>query len=108
MKTTCLILAIILALSTACYAATTTIMWDAVPGATGYKAYQSLDNGTTWTYVMQTTTNQAAVTHGDTGVILLRVSAFNNTGEAIRLNAGIMVWPDAPQPPPPPTGLGVH
>jgi hypothetical protein len=86
-----------------------TLKWDAVQGATGYKIYQSVNQGTAWTMVKDTLTaiTSTVITAPDTGLILYRVSAYNAQGEAINTGAGAWyngVW----KLPANPVGVGIH
>ncbi len=74
-----------------CLAASVDLRWEAVPGATGYKVYQSINAGVSWT-VAATLGNVLTATLTnvpDTGEVLFRFSAFNAQTETIRMNAGV-------------------
>ena len=109
MRTLYTILAFFLILTTPVLAADINLRWDPSDGATGYKIYKSLDLGTTWS----TGVDVGNITlYKITGVeentlILFRVSAYNQTGEAIRTEYG--AWYDHRKKPPlNPTGLGIN
>jgi hypothetical protein len=71
-------------------AADITLSWDAVQDATGYKIYASVDMGITWDagFDVGNVTTHVCLTQPDSGLILYRVSAYNDQGEAIRFEAG--------------------
>lgn len=78
-----------LSFSTNASAATVGLKWDAVPGATSYSIYQSVDVGATWTKVLDTQSYPVTISNvPDTGLVLFRISAKNATQEQIRLEAG--------------------
>jgi len=90
------------------FAAEVTLVWDPSEGAIGYKIQKSIDLGATWS----TPIDVGNVTmYKFTGVeentlVLFRVSAYNQIGEAIRTEAG--AWYDHRKKPPiQPLGLGV-
>ena len=62
-------------------AAEITLTWGSAENATGYKIYKSLDNGETWdagTDIGNVTTY--VYDAEETGLILFRISAYNNIG----------------------------
>ena len=81
----------VLALSNFSAAADVELSWDPNPelDIAGYKVYQSLDVGQNWAVVADTNATNISL-HGisDTGLILFRVSAYDNQDESIRHNAG--------------------
>ena len=91
------------------YAADISLKWDASSGATGYKIYKSEDGGTTWNAGVDVGN---VVTYTYTGVvetalILFRVSAYSQAGEAIRLWSG--AWYDHRKlPVQTPSGAGIQ
>jgi len=106
-----LITLIILLFATSAYAADITVDWQLVDGADGYKIYQSTDLWATSTLnktVEDGSISQTVVTVPDTVIILLRASAYNSSGESIRLDAGVFYWGNAPMPPAMPTGVGIE
>lgn len=109
MRTLYNILALILILTAPVFAADINLQWDPSEGATGYKIYKSLDLGVTWltgTDVGNMTTFKILNVEENT-LVLFRVSAYNQTGEAIRTEYG--AWYDHRKKPPlNPTGLGIN
>lgn len=85
-----------------------TLAWDAVPGATGYKLYQSIDGGVTWTAPTDVgnVTTKTLTGVSDTVFILWKVSAYNAVAEAVSHWQG--AWYDGRKKPPVvASGLGV-
>ena len=109
MKKTLLLVIAFMFLSFQAWAADVTIIWDASADATGYKIYQSVDNGVTWdsgtdvgnvtTYIMTDVP--------DTGLVMFRTSAYNDNGESIAYWKGAWYWGDK-KPPEAPTGTGIQ
>lgn len=65
-------------------AADFTLKWDASPGATGYRIYQSVDMGATWTMIQEVgAVTEVALTGQPDTLTLYRAGAFNSMGEAI-------------------------
>ncbi len=83
------------------------IGWDITPAATGYKVYESVDQGATWRQVLDTNSTNATIAMPDHGLVLLRVSAYNRSGETIRMGSGIWFNGDW-LPPKRPKDVGVH
>ena len=79
----------LLAISSAS-AATLPAKWDAVPGATGYRVYMSIDLGKTWVKIDKDITGTTLTISNvpDTGLVLFRVGAFDTNGEAITMECG--------------------
>lgn len=89
-------------------AADFTLEWNAVPDATGYKLYRSVDSGVNWEQIEDVpgATEKALTGQPDTGLVLYRVSAYNANGETIRAWSGAWYNGDW-QPPSDPGGLGI-
>ena len=67
------------------------LSWDANPeqDVVGYKVYQSIDGGTNWTLAVDTDATTVFLPDiPDSGLVLFRVSAYDNQDESIRYNAG--------------------
>lgn len=67
------------------------LKWDPVSGATGYKVYRSIDNGTNCTVVTtEGVTGTTAKLPGqpEDRMILFRVSAYDSNSEAVRYWSG--------------------
>ena len=109
MRSPCAILILFLILTAPVFAADINLKWDPSEGATGYKIYKSLDIGVTWspgTDVGNVTTFRVLNVEENI-IILFRVSAYNQTGEAIRTEYG--AWYDHRKKPPlNPSGLGIN
>jgi len=70
-------------------AADVSLSWDASPGATGYRIYQSVDQGIIWSEIGDVTGTSALATGiADTGLVLFRISAYNTQGESVRTWSG--------------------
>lgn len=105
----CLSVVFVLLLCVNAQAADITLKWDASVGATGYLIYRSVDMGVTWTMVQETgAVTEFALTGQPDALTLYRVGAFNAQGDAIRYDAGAWSWTNAPKPPAPATGIGIH
>ena len=77
--------------------------WDVSPGATGYKIYKSIDNGVTWDSGIDVG-NIIEYTYlnvEETGLVIFRVSAYNDAGESVTYWAG--AWYNHLWLPPAPT-----
>jgi len=108
MKKTLIAIAI-LAMASVVMAADINLAWNASEKATGYKIYQSVDNGATWesgldvgnvlTYIVPFVP--------DSGLVLFRVSAYNTKGETITYWSGAWYNGDW-RPPSPAGGLGIE
>ena len=99
----------VLCLSSLATAADVTLKWDPVTGATGYKVYQSVDNGTTWSAATDVgnVTQRVFTGVSETTMVLFRVGAYNATGDAVRFEAG--AWYDfRKKPPGAPSGAGIQ
>ena len=83
-----LILLLILATHSSAQSWTAVYAWDAQAGATSYKVEKSTDNGTTWTVVASPTSPTFTYTGNEQGLVLIRVSACNANGCAVRSNDG--------------------
>ena len=99
----------LLFIPTICHATDVTLKWDAATGATGYKLYQSTDNGATWDAGVDVgnVTSYVYPNVPESGLVLFRVSAYNATDEAVRYEAGAwynFLW----KPPQATSGLGVQ
>ena len=104
-----LIVASVICLPVMTMAADVTLKWDPVTGATGYRVYQSLDNGTTWSASVDVgnVTQRVFTGVSETAMVLFRVSAYNAVGEAVRFEAG--AWYDfRKKPPGSPSGAGIQ
>jgi opacity protein-like surface antigen len=92
MKMFLLTLLCLFCMGTVALAADVKLSWDPVDGATGYKIFQSLDVGQTWTQVADVTNGSTVETtltgEPDSGLILYRASAYNENEEALRTEAG--------------------
>lgn len=90
------------------HAADITLSWDPSDGATGYKIYMSTDNGQTWGDGLDLENVTEYQCHApDAGLLLFRVSAYNDFGESIRNEAGAWYcgnW----KPPIRPSGIGIQ
>jgi len=105
-KLTCFGVISVLFLITSSWAVDLPVAWDAASGATGYKLYQSLDGGITWSpgADMGNVTSAVLVNVAETGLILYRLSAYNANGETITTWQG--AWYDhTKRPPDAPVGL---
>ena len=101
---------LILTIATPSLAADVILAWDVLPAAIGYKIYyistdlaQTWDTGTDIGDVISYTYTDVP----DTGIIMFRVSAYNNNGEAIRYDAGVWYCGDC-KPSIRPSGIGVQ
>jgi len=76
--------------SSTAFCADVVLKWDAATGATSYKIYMSVNNGTSWTVVATVgnvlTTTVANVPN--TGVVLFRKGSVNSQGEIVYTSAG--------------------
>ena len=72
------------------FGATVPLKWDTALGATGYKIYQSVNAGQTWTLVQDVgnVLSYTILNAPDTGLVLYRLGAYNAQGEVVRTNAG--------------------
>jgi len=90
MKRFMLALAMVILLSTKSYGADITLRWDASQGATGYKLYMRTDLGATWP-VSKDAGNVLTFMWTEvpeTGLVLFRVSAYNDVAESITTDKG--------------------
>ena len=74
-----------------------TVEWDASPGdPAGYRISISNDGGVTWTQEadVAATVLQTTITVPDTGLTLIRASAYNNIGESLNTISGVWFNPD--------------
>lgn len=84
------------------------ISWDVAQGVDGYSLVQSVDNGTTWSTPQDVgSVTTATYTVPDSGLVLIRVGAYNSAGITWRLDAGIFYNGDW-KPLLPPSGVGVQ
>lgn len=91
--------------SAAC-AAEIIINWDAIPNASGYRVYQSVDLGATWQQVAEVATLPVTVSNvPDAGLVLFRAAAFNSADEAVRTETGFFYNGDW-SPLAPPANMG--
>lgn len=90
------------------HAATVTLLWDPVTGATAYRIYRSADQGVTWVQAAEVADPTAQLLgEPDAGLLLYRASAVNSQGEAVRMEFG--AWYNGTWLPiPPPAGLGIQ
>ena len=96
-----------LAISTVVWAGEIEINWKSEGQANGYKVYQTLDNGNSWQEIIDTNSTNATLTMPEHGLVLLRISAYNQSGETIRTSSGI--WYNADwNPPEKPKDIGVE
>ena len=106
MKKVIVIILVILAVSTVSLAGEIKINWNSEGQADGYKVYQTLDSGNTWHEILDTNSTNATLTMPEHGLVLLRISAYNQNGETIRTSSGI--WYNADWiPPEKPKNVGV-
>ena len=98
---------VVLLFAIPCFAADVTVNWDMSDGAAGYKVYQSVDTGQTWNEIADVLVATANVVVPDSGLVLFRVSAYNNQGEVSRCDAGAWYNGDW-TPPAQPTGTGIQ
>ena len=101
-----LTLGLILLYSGQAWAADKVISWDASPDATGYKVY--VYDGTAW----DTGTDVGGVltytvTIPDTGLVLVRIDAYNANGDSVPNWRGVWYWGDL-KPPDPPGSIGIQ
>ena len=90
------------------YAADINLKWNAVPNATGYKVYRSVDQGLTWVEVVDLPETTVLLTaQPETGFVIYRVSAYNVNGEALRSWSGAWYNKDW-MPPSDPSGAGIE
>ncbi len=104
------------------FAADILVTWNASAGATGYKLEYSIDNGGTWSTpldigMVQPIDYVSGTTHfllcsynwiglPDTGLVLVRVTAYNAVGPITRTDAG--AWFNKSWAPPiAPKGVGI-
>jgi hypothetical protein len=89
-------------------AADITVKWDASQGADGYSLSQSIDNGQTWS-TPQDVGNVLTFLYPvpNSGLTLVKVGAYNNTGITWRLDAGVFYNGDW-KPLAPPGGVGIQ
>lgn len=109
MKKLFYVLMFVLMLASFACAATVTHRWDEVAAADGYRLYMSTDMGENWTMVAdEITTNEFTLEGLPEDVLLLfRVSAYNSSGESIRMWSGS--WYDHRlKPLEPPGGNGIQ
>ena len=90
MKRLILTLCFILAMAFSVSADTVNLHWDGVEKATGYKIYMSSDFGVEWNGGIDVgdVASYKCENVPESGLILFRVSAYNNAGEAIRHDFG--------------------
>ena len=98
---------LIIGFAVSCLAADIDLNWDVSDGAVGYKVYQSVDTGQTWDEVGDVVACTTPLVVPDSGLVLFRVSAYNNQGEVIRCDAGAWYNGDW-TPPAQPTGTGIQ
>ena len=103
--------------SSGALAADATLSWESVDNAIGYKLYQSIDYGVTWSEPLNVTDTPVEATYmviekaitnvPESGVVLFKVSAYNENHETVSHWQGAWFnyqW----LPIDPPTGLGVQ
>jgi hypothetical protein len=103
-----LVLAIVLFFAGLALGADATLKWDPSEGATGYKIYQSTDQGATWDAGVDVGNVTEYLYQGipDTGLVMFRASAYNASGESIKYGSGC--WYNGSfAPPEQPSGLGM-
>ena len=100
---------VVLALATVSFAADVSMKWDAVPGATGYKIYMSLDNCVTWPTVKDVgnVTTYVWIGAPDNVMVHFKGSAYKTGTETIVPHFGAW-WDSRLAPLPMPVGLGVR
>ena len=81
---------LILTVATPAISADVVLSWNASAPATGYKLYQSVDQGATWDAGTDVgnVTNHLILNVPDSGLVLFRVGAYNTFGESIRTWSG--------------------
>jgi len=83
------LLTLLILTATAAWGADITLRWDASDGAEGYRIYQSTDTGAMWDAGADVgNVTQYTITVPDSGLVLIRIGAYNAQGEVIRYNAG--------------------
>ena len=79
---------VLLLFCTTASAADITLSWVSSSNTTGYRVYQSIDNGITWGQVADETTLPIVVTVPDTGLVLLYVESYNGIDGTPRRESG--------------------
>lgn len=103
-----LIILLIVLFATSVWAADVTMSWDASEGATGYKIYQTVDNGLTWDAGTDVgnVTQYTVINVPDSGLVLFKVSAYNTQNESIRSWSG--AWYNGDWKLDSPSGAGIE
>ena len=103
-----LVAVLLLGITNFAYAADVTLKWDASANATGYKIYQSTDNGSSWDSGTDVGDVLTYTLSGvpDSGLVLFKVSAYNSQGEAVRSWSG--AWYNGSWKLDDPSGAGIE
>lgn len=109
MKKVFLTILIVLLVAPLVMAADVSLKWDSSDKADGYKIYQSTDNGNTWDSGIDVgnVVEHTLIGVADSGLVLLRVGAYNSNGEAISGWRGAWYNGDW-MPPDSAAGLGIE
>ena len=85
-----LIAGILFLMAGTAFAVDATLNWDASADATGYKIFKSLDLGVTWDAGIDVgnVTTYLYTNIEETGLVIFRVSAYNDFGETINFWSG--------------------
>ncbi len=97
-----LILSLILLLQIVARAQTISLTWDASPGATSYRVYQSLDGAPYTVAMLAAITNRVTIPLSTNATTRFYVDALNAGGESGPSN----IYTNTPGPPPPPPPVG--
>lgn len=88
-------------------AASVTLDWDEVPGATVYRIEMSLDQGVTWQTPVEAKTKPFVYPDvPEDRLVLFRIGAYNNFGQTVTRHIG--AWFDQRKLLPVTKGLSVH
>jgi hypothetical protein len=109
MKRAILLTLAFILLSAPAFAATVTLKWDAVTGASTYNVYMSTDTGKTWTKVASglTTTSTTLANVPATGLVMFKAS-WVSSGAKETTTDWKGGWFDATQMPDYVTNLGLN
>ncbi len=95
-----------------CYAAELQLSWDPPTGGApvvGYRLYMSSDNGNSWEILkdnIPADANSTIVTVPDHQLVLIRIAAYNDSGESQRRGGGVYFNSDW-MPPNKPDNFGI-
>ena len=65
-----------------------TVSWESAPGSDGYRIYQSVDSGATWTVAASPVTPPTILEVPGDKLVLLRVSAVKGERESVNESRG--------------------